>query len=122
MAEPQHERRVSRVFCAPDLSAPGVLVSPAEVRFFKEHGFFVKPALLDREAMAAAVERVWQHLLEVVPQDPSNGSRLDPRDPNTWVNPRWLAMPPHPQSGEYEGRAPVEYYGGVVKLHLLGRA
>jgi hypothetical protein len=121
MGEPHAPPRTSRVFSAPDLSVPGALVSPVEVRFFKEHGFLVKHALLDREAMAAAVERAWDHLLEVVPQDPSSGWRLNPRDPGTWQNPRWAPMPPHPTSGEHEGRAPVEYQAGVVKLHLLGR-
>jgi hypothetical protein len=121
MGEPRAERRKSRVFSAPDLSVPGTILSPVEVRFFQENGFLVKHALLDREAMAAAVERTWEHLLEVVPQDPSSGWRLNPRDPSTWQNPRWAPMPPHPTSGEYEGRAPVEYHGGVVKLHLLGR-
>ena len=121
MGESPTERRPSRVFFPPDLSTPGTLVSPAEARFFREHGFFVKHGLLGRDAMAAAIERTWEHLLEVVPQDTSSGWRLDPRDPSTWQNPRWAPMPPHPASGEYQGRAPVEYYGGVVKLHFPGR-
>jgi hypothetical protein len=116
------ERRISRVFSAPDLAVPGVVLSAAEILFFKVHGFLVKHALLDGDAMANALERVWDHLLEVVPRDPHSAWRLDRRDPSTWVNPRWAPMPPHPQSGRYEGRAPVEHYGAIVKLHTLGQA
>ena len=122
MSEPVAEHRLSRVFSAPDLAAPGVVLSAAEIRFFKEHGFLIKHALLDQDAMARAVERAWEHLLEVVPPDPHSDWRLDRNDPSTWVNPRWAPMPPHPQSGPYQGRAPVEYYGGIVKLHTLARA
>jgi hypothetical protein len=121
MSQPVAEHRRSRVFSAPDLAEPGVVLSAAEIRFFKEHGFLLKHALLDQEAMAAAMERAWDHLLEVVPRDPHSAWRLDRNDPSTWVNPRWAAMPPHPQSGPHQGRAPVEYYDhGVVKLHTLG--
>lgn len=122
MSQPVAEHRISRVFSAPDLAAPGVVLSPAEIRFFKQHGFLVKHALLHHDAMAAALDRVWEHLLEVVPCDPHSGWRLDRNDPSTWVNPRWAPMPPHPQSGPHEGRAPVEYNGGIVKLHTLGQA
>ena len=122
MSQPVAEHRLSRVFSAPDLAEPGVVLNAAEIRFFKEHGFLVKHALLERDAMAAAVDRAWEHLLEVVPPDPHSDWRLDRNDPSTWVNPRWAPMPPHPQSGPYQGRAPVEYYGGIVKLHTLARA
>lgn len=116
------ERRLSRVFSAPDLATPGTVLSAAEIRFFKEQGFLIKHALLDHDAMAAAVERVWEHLLEVVPHDPRSTWRLDRNDASTWLNPRWAPMPPHPRSGPHEGRAPVEHYEGVVKLHTLGQA
>ena len=122
MSQPEAERRISRVFSAPDLAVPGVVLSAAEIRFFKDQGFLVKHALLDQGAMAEAVERVWDQLLEVVPRDPHSAWRLDRSDPSTWLNPRWAPMPPHPQSGPHEGRAPVEYYGGIVKLHTLGQA
>jgi hypothetical protein len=116
------ERRLRRVFSAPDLAEPGVVLNAAEARFFKDHGFLVKHALLHDEAMAAAVERAGAHLLEVVPRAPQGAWRLDRDDPSTWVNPRWAPMLPHPRSGPHEGRAPVQYYDGIVKLHTLGHA
>jgi len=122
MSQPVAERRISRVFSAPDLATPGVALNAAEIHFFKDHGFLVKHALLHDDAMAAVVERVWEHLLEVVPRAPQGAWRLDRNDPRSWLNPRWAPMPPHPQSGPHEGRAPVEYYDGIVKLHTLGQA
>jgi hypothetical protein len=56
MSQPAAERRISRVFSAPDRAVPGVVLSAAEIRFFKGHGFLVKHALLDHDAMAEAVE------------------------------------------------------------------
>jgi hypothetical protein len=122
MSEPIAEPKLSQVFSAPDLAKPGVLLSADEIRFFKDQGFLVKHALLERDAMIAAEQRAWAHLLEVVPRAPDSAWRLDPRDPSTWVNPQWAPMPPHPKSGPHEGRAAVEYYGGTVKLHTLGPA
>src|SRR4029078_6913601 len=99
MSQPVAEHRRSRVFSAPDLAEPGVVLNAAEIRFFKEHGFLIKHALLDQAARDTAVEPAWDHLLEVVPRDPHSSWRLDRNDPSRWVNPRRAPLPPHPRSG-----------------------
>lgn len=122
MSLPWVPGQVSRVWAPPELATSGVALNSDECRFFQDNGFLVKHALLDRTALDRALDRVWDHLLEVVPQDAASLPGLSRHKPATWVNPRWAPMPPHPDCGPYEGRAPVEYNGGAVKLHLLGHA
>ncbi len=113
-------RRLSDVFEAPDLARPGVVLANDERAFFVEHGFLVKHRLVADALLAPAMNRIWAHLLQVVPVRAGSDWRLLRDDPSTWVNPQWASMPPHPESGPFQGRQPVEYYGRIVKLHDIG--
>ena len=113
-------RRVSEVFEAPSLSRPGFTLTSDERAFFIEHGFLVKQRLVSEYLLAPAMDRIWSHLLQRVPVRPESGWRLAREDRSTWSNPQWATMPPHPESGPYQGRQPVEYYGNIVKLHDIG--
>lgn len=111
----------SEVFQSPDLAKPGQALSAAEAGFFLEHGFLVKPGLLDAESLASAMERVWKHLHDRVPlEDGAEPPRPD--DPRSWNRPRWAAMPPADESGFYQGRQRIVHAGVTVKLHDLGDA
>lgn len=113
-------RRVSDVFAPPDLSADGFVLSANEREFFIENGFLIKPGLVSEELLAPAMDRIWSHMLDVVPVHPDTNWRLIRDDRSTWVNPQWAVMPPHPESGPYQGRQPVEHYGRIVKMHDIG--
>lgn len=106
----------------PDLSVPGAVVSTAEADFFMENGFLVKNRLLDPEQLAPALDRIWLHMLEHVPVLDGSGWTLLREDAASWMNPQWAAMPPHPVSGPFLGRQPIEHYGRTVKLHDIGAA
>jgi len=118
--ERQDPRRVSDVFEPPDLAQAGFILSRKERDFFVEQGFLVKPRLVSEALLAPAMDRVWSHLLKVVPVHPDTTWRLTRDDRSTWVNPQWAVMPPHPVSGPYQGRQPVEHYGRIVKMHDIG--
>lgn len=122
LAQQRQRQRVSAVFAMPDLSVPGEALSAAEAAFFVEHGFLVKSALLPKKRCDAALARSWTHLLEHVPLADAESWRPDPGAPATWLNPRWGEMPAHPESGPFQGRQPLEYYGRIVKLHDIGGA
>ncbi len=113
-------RRVSDVFEAPDLAQPGFVLSAKEREFFIEHGFLIKPQLVSDKLLKPAMDHIWSHLLQVVPVHPDTDWRLSRDDRSTWVNPQWAVMPPHPESGPYQGRQPVEYQGRIVKMHDIG--
>lgn len=115
-------QRLSAVFEMPPLAEPGHVVSEAEVDFFRREGFLVKRGLLDPPKLAAAMDRIWLHTLANVPAREGSGWTLSREDPATWVNPQWARMPPHPESGPHQGRQPIEYYGGTLKLHDIGDA
>ncbi len=95
-------------------------VSDQEVESFKKYGFLVKKRLLDPSLVFDALQRTWAYLLENVPV--VAGSRLCRDDSQTWVNPKWEAMPPPDKSGFYEGRQRTVYQGSTVKLHDFGSA
>ena len=113
-------RRVSEVFEAPDLSRPGLALSTDERAFFMEHGFLVKQRLVSEDLLIPAMDRIWSHLLQAVPVRSESNWRLAREDRSTWLNPQWAKMPPHPDSGPYQGRQPIEYNGRIVKLHDIG--
>ena len=121
MAEEIH-RRPSAVFEAPKLGAPGLDLSAAEVEFFVEHGFLVKPRLLCMDAVDAAMDRVWAYLLDRVPVALDSGWRLRREDAATWLDPQWASMPPVPKVGPHRGRQRIAHHGATVKLHELGGA
>ncbi|MCZ6869759.1 MAG: phytanoyl-CoA dioxygenase family protein [Gammaproteobacteria bacterium] len=106
----------------PDLAVPGEVVSKAEMDFFMKNGFFVKKGLLDPLKLAPALDQIWAHLLERVPVLEGSGWELSREDSATWMNPQWAPMPPHPTSGPYQGRQPIEHMGRIVKLHDVGDA
>ena len=115
------QKRPSVVFDAPDLSVDGEHVSDAEIRFFVDNGFLVKKRLLDSDALAAALERIWAYLLEELP--PAEGTAPPvPDDPTTWISPRWAPMPAVRKSGPYQGRQRIFHSGRTVKLHDIGDA
>ena len=120
LTQPTDPRRLSDVFEAPDLARPGVALSDDERTFFVEHGFLVKHRLVAEASLGPAMDRIWAHLLRVVPVRADSDWRLRRDDPSTWVNPQWATMPAHPDSGPFQGRQPVEYYGRIVKLHDIG--
>ncbi len=113
-------RRASEVFRAPLLGAAGVALTAAEREFFMAHGFLVKPRLIGDDLLEPAMDRLWAHLLAAVPVRAGSRWRLRREVRETWVDPQWATMPPHPSSGPHEGRQPVEYYGRIVKLHDIG--
>ena len=104
----------------PDLTVPGELVSKAELDFFREYGFLVKKALLDPDKLEPALDRIWTHLLTEVPVKPGSAWTLSREDKQTWKDPEWAEMPPHPVDGPFQGRHPIEHMRRVVKLHDLG--
>ena len=113
-------RRVSEVFEAPDLGRPGFVLSADERAFFMENGFLVKQRLVSEDLLIPAMDRIWSYLLQAVPVRPESNWRLARDDRSTWLNPQWAKMPPHPDSGPYQGRQPIEYNGRIVKLHDIG--
>ncbi len=118
---PPSPKQPSQVFDAPDLSAPGAVLTDAEIDFFVRHGFVVKKRLLAASAANAALDRTWRHLLDRVPMADGKGA-LRQHDRSTWVSPAWGPMPPTPTDGPHAGRAPIVYSGATVKLHDLGAA
>ena len=116
------KRIASRVFDPPDLSLPGRALSRAEIEFFQEHGFVAKKALLESEALAEAMRRIWAHLLDRVPFDKSAERIPRPRRPETWPDPAWAPMPPAPKAGPHAGRQRIVHAGAALKLHDLGAA
>ena len=114
------KRQPSVAYQAPWLQAPGVPLRRAEAAFFVAHGFLVKRGLIDEAAIDKALERIWAHLLDRVPQ--TGGRRLHPGDPATWLDPQWAATPPTPKAGPHAGRLRTEHRGATVKLHDLGGA
>ena len=113
-------QRPSVVFEMPDLTVPGETVSVAELDFFREYGFLVKKALLDPDKLEPALDRIWTHLLTEVPVKPGSAWTLSREDKQTWKDPEWAEMPPHPVDGPFQGRHPIEHMRRVVKLHDLG--
>ncbi len=116
------QQKASVVFEATDLSEPGVVLSAAEAQFFQENGFLVKPGLLNKDQTARALDRVWAHLERYVPLHPDAERRVTRDDRDSWFDPRWASMAPHPAVGPFQGRQPREYYGRTVKLHDIGAA
>jgi hypothetical protein len=113
-------QRPSIVFEMPDLTSPDEVVSGAEKDFFCQHGFLVKKALLDRDKLKLALDRIWTHLLAKVPVKPGSAWTLSRDDKQTWKDPEWAEMPPHPVDGPFQGRHPIEHMRRIVKLHDLG--
>ena len=68
----RERQRLSRVFEMPDLSESGTVLSVREQAFFVEHGFLIKPRLLDDDRVDRALDRIWDHLIEHIP--PATGS------------------------------------------------
>lgn len=114
-------KKPSVVFDAPDLSVDGELVSQAEIRFFVDNGFLVKKLLIDPDALASALDRIWAYLLEKLPTTEGAVPPV-PDDPTTWANPRWVPMPAVRKSGPYQGRQRIFHSGRTVKLHDIGDA
>ena len=112
----------STIFEPPALAASDAPLSSAEVEFFVEHGFLVKKRLLCANAVDAALERIWAHILDRVPVALDSGWQLRPDDPETWLDPRWAAMPPVPKAGPHDGRQRIAHHGATLKLHDLGAA
>ena len=113
-------RQPSVAYQAPRLQAAGVPLCRAEAAFFVAHGFLVKRGLVGEAAIDSALERIWAHLLDRVPQ--AGGRRLRPDQPATWMDPRWAATPPTPKAGPHAGRLRTEHRDATVKLHDLGGA
>ncbi|HBP14981.1 MAG TPA: hypothetical protein DD457_07235 [Gammaproteobacteria bacterium] len=113
-------KRPSVVFEMPDLTIPGEVVSEAEMDFFCEYGFLVKKRFLDPDKLEAALDRIWAHLLAKVPVKPGTSWALSRDDKQTWKDPDWAEMPPHPADGPFQGRQPIEHMRRIVKLHDLG--
>ena len=65
--------------------------------------------MIDAGMVAKELERAWVHLQQHVPPHPDTDWRLDPADPETWKDPQWAPMAPHPETGYYQGRQPREY-------------
>ena len=104
----------------PDLTIAGEVVSKAEMDFFCEYGFLVKKRILDTDKLEAALDRIWTHLLAKVPVKPGSAWTLSRDDKQTWKDPEWAEMPPHPVDGPFQGRHPIEHMRRIVKLHDLG--
>ena len=113
-------QRPSVVFEMPDLTIAGEVVSEAEMDFFCEYGFLVKKRILDPDKLEAALDRIWTHLLAKVPVKPGSAWTLSRDDKQTWKDPEWAEMPPHPVDGPFQGRHPIEHMRRIVKLHDLG--
>lgn len=114
------KRLPSVAYQAPRLEAAGVPLCRAEAAFFVAHGFLVKRGLIEEAAIDKALERIWAHLLDRVPQ--AGGRRLLPDEPDTWLDPQWAPTPPTPKAGPHAGRLRTEHRGANVKLHDLGGA
>lgn len=113
-------QKLSRVFAMPELANPSELLTKAEIDFFLQNGFLIKKGRLPADETGVAVKRIWQHLVKAIPT--KTGARMTLDDPESWLNPQWETQPPHPQSGPFQGRQPIEHYGRIVKLHDLGNA
>ena len=113
----RRKQKLSAVFEMPDLSEPGEVLSIKEIEFFKENGFLIKKNLLDQDKLNRALEQVWIHLLDKVPILEESGWHLSRENRDSWMNPQWAEMKPHPSSGPYQGRQPLEHYGRIVKMH-----
>lgn len=118
----RRKQKLSVVFKMPDLTVPEEVVSRAEADFFKENGFLIKKSLLDPGKLAPAMDQIWAHTITQVPVLNDSGWALSREDSATWMNPQWASMPPHPVTGPYQGRQPIEHVGRIVKLHDLGNA
>ena len=116
----RRKQKLSVVYDMPDLSEPGRAVSEAEATFFRDRGFIVKKGLLDPVKLTSAFDNIWSHQLAKMPTIAEAGWQLSREDRETWVNPRWLSMEPHPTSGPFQGRWPIEHYGRTEKLHDIG--
>ncbi len=93
-------------------------LSNDEIEFFKTNGFLVKKRLLNESLVVQALDRSWNYLLENIPLVAGENLRRD--DSQTWVSPKWEAMPPPDKCGFYQGRQRSVYQGSTVKLHDLG--
>ena len=113
-------QRPSVVFEMPDLTIAGEVVSKAEMDFFCEYGFLVKKRILDPDKLEAALDRIWTHLLAKVPVKRGSAWTLCRDDKQTWKDPEWAEMVPHPVDGPFQGRHPIEHMRRIVKLHDLG--
>lgn len=112
--------KLSVPFSAPALAEQGTLLAPAEIEFFKANGFLIKERMVDTDLVGNELDRAWGHLQRHVPPHPDSNWRLDRDDPETWKDPRWAPMAPHPETGYYQGRQPREAFRRTVKLHDLG--
>ena len=114
-------QKLSRVFTMPALAGSDrdTPVSIEEIDFFKEHGFLICEGLIEDDAIDAAMQRIWDYVEVRIPgKNDTWALRRD--DPETWRQPTFGAQPPHPQSGYYQGRIPVEYFDRTIKLHDIG--
>jgi hypothetical protein len=116
--EQRERQKLSAVFEMPDLAQPDECLSEAETDFFRDNGFLIKPGLLDQDQVKSALDEVWTHLVDHVPMAP--GAKLSREDKESWRAPVWADMQPHPTSGPYQGRQPIEHFGRTVKLHDIG--
>lgn len=112
--------RPSTIFEPPNLAEAGVIVSDAEIEFFKENGFLFKRHLIDRGVVADALDRAWKTLTEAVPAAEGSSWQLQRDDPETWRTPQWSTLPPADRSGPYEGRQRTAVHGRTVKMHEIG--
>ena len=116
------KQKLSVVFEMPDISTSCDTVSRAEIDFFKENGFFVKKGLLDPSRLSSALDKIWHHMLDKVAVLEGSDWQLSRDDSATWMNPQWAEMDPHPTSGPFLGRQPIEQYGRILKMHDIGNA
>ena len=117
------ERTISRpssIYEPPKLAVEGEIVSKAEIEYFKEHGFLFKRGLIERGAVANALERAWDSLIETVPPSKESDWELKRDDPMTWRAPQWSKLPPADKSGPFEGRQRTVAQGRGVKMHEIG--
>ena len=109
----RRKQKLSVVYDMPDLSEPGRAVSEAEATFFRDRGFIVKKGLLDPVKLTSAFDNIWSHQLAKMPTIAEAGWQLSREDRETWVNPRWLSMEPHPTSGPFQNAPSYRgLYGG----------
>ncbi|MYD44548.1 MAG: phytanoyl-CoA dioxygenase family protein [Gammaproteobacteria bacterium] len=114
------QRRVSTIYEPPELGCQGELLSDTEIEYFKTNGFLFKRQLLDSVAATAAMDRIWEALLNTVPLAADAKQHIRREDPDSWRAPAWAPMPSAEISGFFEGRQRTVAQGRTVKMHEIG--